>query len=50
MTSQPGQQTVTKYILPNISQNKGKQTIKSGQLIECNQRNIFFQKSRTITL
>ena len=24
MTSQPGQQTVTKYILPNISQNKGK--------------------------
>ena len=44
MTSQSGQQTITKLILPNISQNKGNQTIKLGQLIECNKRNMFLEK------
>ena len=43
MTSQPGLQTIAKHILPNISQSKGNQTMKFGQLIECN-RNIFIQK------
>ena len=30
MASQPGQQTITKHILPNISRNKGNQIIKLG--------------------
>ena len=33
------------HILPNISQSKGIQTMKFGQLIEYNKRNIFLQKS-----
>ena len=33
------------HILPNISQSKGNQTMKIGQLIEYNKRNIFLQKS-----
>ena len=45
MTSQPGQQTVTIYILPNISRSKGSQKMKFGQLIEYNKRKISFQKS-----
>ena len=32
-------------ILPNISRSKDNQTIKFGQLIECNIRNIFLEKS-----
>ena len=44
MTSQPGLQTIAVHILPNISQSKGNQTIKFGQLIEYNKRNIFLQK------
>ena len=36
MTSQPGLQTIAIHILPNISQSKGNQTIKFGQLIEFN--------------
>ena len=35
------------HILPNISRNKGNQTMKFGQLIECNMRNIFLEKSYT---
>ena len=35
------------HILPNISRNKGNQTIKLGQLIERNLRNIFVEKSYT---
>ena len=31
------------HILPNISQSKGNLTIKFGQLIEYNKRNIFLQ-------
>ena len=44
MTSQPGLQTIAILILPNISQSKGKQTMKLRQLIEYNKRNIFLQK------
>ena len=44
MTSQPGLQTIAIHILPNISQSKGNQAIKFGQLIEHNKVNIFLQK------
>ena len=47
MTSQPGYQTIAIYILPDISRSKGNQTMKFGQLIECNMRNIFLEKSYT---
>ena len=33
--------------LPNISRVEGNQTMKFGQLIECNMRNIFLEKSYT---
>ena len=35
------------HILSNISRSKGNQTIKFGQLIEHNMRNIFLEKSYT---
>ena len=41
MTSQPGLQTSVLHILPNISQNKGNQTMKFDQLIEYSKANIF---------
>ena len=41
MTSQAGLQTIAVYILPDISQSKGNQTIRVSQLIEYNKRNIF---------
>ena len=41
MTAQPGKQTITMHIASNISRNKGNQTVKFGQLIEYNIRNIF---------
>ena len=44
MTSQLGSQTIAIHILPNISQNKSNPTMKFGQLIEYNKRNIFLQK------
>ena len=44
MTSQPGLQTLAIHILPNISQSKGNQTMKFGQLIEYNQKNIVPKK------
>ena len=47
MTSQPGKQTIAIHILPNISRNKGSQTMKLGQLIEYSKRNIFIEKSYT---
>ena len=47
MTSQPGQQTILIHISPNISRSKGNQTMNFGQLIECNTRNIFYEKSYT---
>ena len=45
MTSQPGYQTIAIHILPNISRSKGNQTIKFGQVIQHNKKNIFIQKS-----
>ena len=45
MTSQPGQQRIVIHILPNISKSKGNQTMKFDQLIECNMRNMFLEKS-----
>ena len=44
MASQPGFQTIAIHILLNISQSKGNQTMKFGQLIEYNKRNVFLQK------
>ena len=41
MTSQSGLQTSPIHILLNVSQSKGKQTMKFGQLIQYNKRNIF---------
>ena len=34
-------------MLRNISRSKGNQTMKFGQLIDCNMRNIFLEKSYT---
>ena len=44
MTSQPGK-TVTIHILPNIPKSQDNQTMKFGELIEYNKRNMFLQKS-----
>ena len=44
MTSQPGLQTITIHILPNISRSKGNQTMKLSQLIEYNKENSFLEK------
>ena len=45
MMSLPGLQTITIYILPNISGSKDNQTLKFGQLIEYNNTNILLQNS-----
>ena len=45
MKSQSGYQTVTVKVLANISRSKGNQTMKFGQLVEYNMRNIFLGKS-----
>ena len=45
MTSQRVQQTILIPILPNISKSKGNQTMKLGQLINYNMRNISPEKS-----
>ena len=47
MMSQPGQQIIVIHILRNTSRSKGNQTMKFGQLTECNTRNIFLEKSFT---
>ena len=41
MTPQTGKQTIAIHILSNISRNKNNQTMKIGQLIEHDMRNIF---------
>ena len=46
MASNPGSQAIKIHILPNIVRNKGKQTMKFGQLMESN-INSFLQKSCT---
>ena len=43
MTLQPGQQAIVMHIFPNISQSKGNQTMKLGQLIEYNVTSIFVE-------
>ena len=40
-----GKLIITIHMLPNISRNKGNQTLKIGQLIRFNMRNIFLGKS-----
>ena len=47
MTSQPGNQAVVIHILPYISRRKDNQTMKFGQLIEYNTRNLFLEKLYT---
>ena len=42
MTSQPGN-VIAIYILTNISQHKGNQTMKLGRLIEYNKKIFFFK-------
>ena len=44
MTSQSGKQTIAMNVIPNISRNKGNRTMRFGQLIEYNMRNIFLEK------
>ena len=44
MTSQTGQKIITINILPNISRSKGNQTMKLGQSIEYNMRDLFQKK------
>ena len=43
MMSQTGTKTIAVHILPDISRSKGNQTMKLGQLIEDNMRNIFYK-------
>ena len=45
ITSQTGQTIIAIRTLPNISRSKGIQTMKFGQLIEFNMRNIILEKS-----
>ena len=45
MTLQLGKKTITIQLFPNISRCKGNQTMKFDQLIDCNMRNIFLEKS-----
>ena len=41
MTSQSGKQVIAIHILPNILRCKGNETMKFGQLVKYNLRNIF---------
>ena len=45
VTSQPGQQTIAINILANISRRKNNQKMKFSQVIECNMRTVFLEKS-----
>ena len=47
MTLQPGKQTITIHILSNLSRSKSNQTMKFGQLLENNMKNIFLEKLYT---
>ena len=44
MMSQPGKQTITIHKF-KVSRSQGNQSMKFGQLIEYNMRNIFLEKS-----
>ena len=48
MTSQPGLQIIAIHILPNISQPKGNQTMKFGQLIKYNKIKIKNKEARRL--
>ena len=41
MTLQPSKRTITIHILPNISRSQDNQTLKFGQVIQYNWRDIF---------
>ena len=45
MMSLTGEQTITIYKVPKYKMKKSNQTVKLGQLIEYDKRNIFLQKS-----
>ena len=45
MTSQLGSQIIAIHILSNFSKSKGNQTVICAQLMECNMRNNFVDKS-----
>ena len=47
MAPQPGKQTISIHILPNISRNKGNHKMKFSQLIEFNMRKFSLEKSYT---
>ena len=47
MTSQTRLYTITIHVLPNISRSKGSQTMRYGQLVEYNNKNIFLERSFT---
>ena len=47
MTSDPGKQTISIHILPNISRSKDDQAMKFGQLIKHSMRNSFLEKPYT---
>ena len=47
MTSQPGKQTITGYILPDFPCGKSNETMKFRHLIEYNMRDTFLEKSYT---
>ena len=47
MASKLGKEIIAIHILPNILKTKGNQTMKFGELIECNRRTIFVEKSYT---
>ena len=47
MTSQPGNQATAIHMLFNITKSNGNQTLKFVQLIECNIRTIFLEKTYT---
>ena len=47
MVSKPGKETIAIHILFNVSGTNKNQTMKLGQLIEFNMRNIFLEKSHT---
>ena len=47
MTSQTEKQVIAVHIFPNILRNKGNQTMKFGQLVEYDMRNIFLENSYT---
>ena len=47
MTSRSSKKTIIIHILSNILRNNSNKTMKVGQLIEYNMRNIFLEKSYT---